>query len=89
MADSFGRYAPLPLPTDTVQSLALAVETELKKIANTLLGMSQTFILLEELNAVPDKYFEGMIVRADGTNWDPGSGRGVYCYQGGAWTLLG
>lgn len=32
---------------------------------------------------------EGLIVGADGSNWDPGSGQGLYIYYGAAWHKLG
>jgi len=44
---------------------------------------------LEELNAEPVRKYTGLIVLADGTNWNPGSGQGVYCYYGGGWHFLG
>ena len=31
---------------------------------------------------------DGDIRYADGTNWNPGSGAGIYAYVGGAWTKL-
>lgn len=37
----------------------------------------------------PDKPRDGMVVVADGTRWDPGSGGGAYCYFGGVWVFLG
>lgn len=39
--------------------------------------------------AAPINPQEGDIVRADGTSWNPGSGRGFYGYDNGAWTFLG
>lgn len=39
--------------------------------------------------SAPVEPVEGMIVRADGTSWDPGSGRGFYGYDNGAWVFLG
>ena len=39
-------------------------------------------------NVAPVKYFDGMMVMADGTNWDPGSGEGVYVYYNSAWNKL-
>lgn len=36
----------------------------------------------------PDKPREGMIRYADGTSWNPGSGKGVYWYSGSAWTKM-
>lgn len=46
------------------------------------------FIKLRVLNAEPKKPRKGIIVYADGTNWNPGSGEGVYVYKSG-WVLLG
>ena len=44
---------------------------------------------IDEEHVEPDKPYEGLTVLADGTNWDPGSGQGVYTYYGGAWNKLG
>ncbi len=41
------------------------------------------------LYAAPARVKEGMIVLADGTTWNPGSGAGFYGYYGGAWHKLG
>lgn len=39
-------------------------------------------------NSAPEKPREGMIRFADGTNWNPGSGRGLYQYVSTAWVKL-
>lgn len=39
--------------------------------------------------AAPSKLREGMIRFADGTTWDPGSGKGLYIYYDGNWNKLG
>jgi len=52
----------------------------------TYLRGSQTATLYTAAPINPD---EGMIVRADGTSWNPGSGGGFYGYHGGAWVFLG
>jgi hypothetical protein len=39
-------------------------------------------------HAPPSRPREGMIVVADGTDWNPGSGGGAYEYLGGVWTKL-
>lgn len=41
------------------------------------------------LNEEPSKPFDGLIVGADGTNWNPGSGQGIYVYYASAWHKLG
>ena len=43
---------------------------------------------LDVTNVAPDKPRDGMIRYADGTNWNPGSGEGIYAYYGGAWNKL-
>lgn len=37
----------------------------------------------------PAKPRDGMRRYADGTQWDPGSGRGLYRYDGTTWNFLG
>jgi len=46
---------------------------------------------LVELHAPPQYVEHGRFYFADGTDWDPGSGRGVYVYDstGPTWRLLG
>jgi hypothetical protein len=44
---------------------------------------------LQELHAEPLKPRTGMIVLADGTDWNPGGGQGFYGYYAGAWNKLG
>jgi hypothetical protein len=36
----------------------------------------------------PDKLYDGMIRYADGTDWNPGSGEGLYERNNGAWVKL-
>lgn len=40
-------------------------------------------------HVAPTKVWENMIRTADGTNWNPGGGAGVYQYRGGTWNKLG
>lgn len=39
-------------------------------------------------NSAPAKPREGHIRFADGTNWNPGGGKGIYAYYSGAWNKL-
>ena len=49
----------------------------------------QPFLELQVLNASPTKIREGMVVCADGTNWQPlGAGGGFFGRFGGAWVKL-
>ena len=62
---------------------------ELDKIAEVLGRLEVPSIALVELHDEPAYLFEGMVVFADGTDWNPGSGKGVYARHGGVWNLLG
>ncbi len=42
-----------------------------------------------ELHVAPTRPRTGLVVLADGTDWDPGSGAGFYGYYGSAWHKLG
>ena len=64
------------------------IQEELNKIAQAM-ETADPFITLDTLYAAPKKYREGTVVKADGVVWNPGSGAGVYCRRGGAWTFLG
>lgn len=79
-------YTPGTPPEGTDEGLAKYLERELQAIARNLL---ETRVLtLEEFNVEPEKPRNGMIVRADGTNWDPGGGAGIYARIGGAWVEM-
>jgi hypothetical protein len=79
-------YAPGVAPTDPDQ-FRRYVEDELRKVsaAVALLAAGR----LEKTTVAPSKPREGDVRLADGTNWNPGNGAGVYAYYNGAWHSLG
>lgn len=44
---------------------------------------------LEPTHVAPDKPRDGMVRLADGADWNPGLGAGVYCYYNSTWNKLG
>ena len=66
-----------------------AAHPEFARVADALSLLETDGLILKEWNAVPDRLHNGLVVYADGTNWDPGSGRGVYAYENGSWLKLG
>lgn len=44
---------------------------------------------IDVTHVAPEKPRDGMLRNADGTNWNPGSGAGLYRYGGGVWNFLG
>lgn len=45
---------------------------------------------MDVMHSAPEKPRSGHMVYADGTDWDPGSGEGLYRYSiAGAWVFIG
>lgn len=80
------RYEPAPVPAGIPQRVQLYIADELRKIAIAFGGVDNLHLVprAEE----PARYSDGMVVYADGTNWNPGSGAGLYAREGGAWVKL-
>lgn len=81
-------YQPGRLDSSSLAALANSIRIELEKIAFATSEESD-YVLLKTIYAAPKRIREGMIVKADGTTWNPGSGAGVYCYRAAAWRFLG
>jgi hypothetical protein len=45
-------------------------------------------LVLEPQYVEPWRPRDGLIVYADGTEWNPGSGAGLYQYRAGVWTFI-
>jgi len=71
----------------TVSDLRNWVSNELVRVANAFKTESQT-TTISVLNAEPQKPQIGKIVFADGTNWNPGAGRGMYYYDNSGWVKI-
>jgi hypothetical protein len=78
-------YSPLPTAANTVTDLRDWANREVQRISNAFFISAQTTIPV--LNAEPSKPQTGQLVLADGTNWNPGSGRGLYYYDSG-WVFI-
>lgn len=79
-------YAPEPVPSDP-KELPAYIERNNRAIemAINLLAAGH----LDETHVAPVKPRNGDIRLADGTNWNPGSGQGVYAYYNSTWNKLG
>jgi len=80
-------YRPRNVPQDS-KDLGVFLTQELQRIAEAG-SASVDLMRLSPQPRAPKKYTDGTLVLADGTNWNPGSGGGVYCYRAGAWRFLG
>lgn len=81
-------FRPKPFTAGSLDELSRHVVDELDRVAqagNDPLDAMQ----LNVLYVAPKKPRAGMVVLADGTRWNPGSGAGFYGYTGTAWAFLG
>jgi len=72
---SVTHYEPEPPPSDP-EDIPIYVVAELKRLADILLN--QATFRLEVTNEAPGRPRTGDIRFADGSNWNPGSGTGIY-----------
>jgi hypothetical protein len=74
-----------PIYATTIETLVQQLNTELQAFYQAI---SETNTLdLRTTHKEPSRPRDGLIVYADGTDWNPGSGRGLYVYDGG-WVRL-
>ena len=76
-------YNPGNLPMDVPAWLA----RELMSVSRATYGAAP-IIQMQVQYAEPAKPRDGMVVLADGSTWDPGSGAGIYARISGAWVQL-
>jgi hypothetical protein len=77
------KYVPAPTQAKTVEDLRRWATQELQRVAD---ASAQT-PTIPVLFAAPAKPVTGQLALADGTAWNPGSGRGLYYYDGG-WNFI-
>lgn len=83
------RYQPDPIQSvEDFPQLLEYILREHQRIANALESKLDN-APEKPLYAAPTKPRDFMIVAADGTTWNPGSGKGYYAYYNGAWHFLG
>lgn len=80
-------YSFKPIPVDQTQ-FKRWLEGELRAIAEAF-NRPELLLKLPLTHTAPDKPREGDIRNADGTNWNPGAGAGVYIFQDEEWVPLG
>lgn len=84
------RYTPEPLsfsPSNvTTQELTEYLQRALAGISAAIDGQADGN--LEVFRSAPARPRQGMLRYADGVAWDPGSGDGLYVYDGSAWSIV-
>lgn len=80
-------YVPNNVPANPAE-MPQFLQQELLNLQKALSGPF-SLMQLQKLYVPPTRIFEGMVVLADGVQWDPGAGPGFYGYRDGSWKLLG
>ena len=78
-------YSPSTYPTEEADFRKWVFE-ELRKVETTFTSLD--FATFKELHEEPSKPRTGMVVYADGSDWNPGDGAGSYVYTGAVWVKL-
>ena len=64
------------------------MKREFLQIADVLNQPNPHLVELEVLHVIPRIPAVGTLAYADGTDWNPGSGEGLYVYKSGGWTFV-
>lgn len=79
---------PPKVANPELQQLANWLLSELRRISGAIQNPVFEQITLKQLNVAPKKQADGVIFYADGTNFDPGTGKGIYWDDGTTRTKL-
>lgn len=79
-------YAPEAPPITLEPELQEYLQRELSRIGDSVRRTSE--VVLGKQNIAPTKPEDGIIIYADGTNFNPGSGAGIYAYINGVYVKL-
>lgn len=79
-------YTPEEAPIGgNIEDLVAYLRRELLRISG---AFQYETIVLKELHNEPAKPSEGELANADGTDWNPGHGAGIYVYLNGTWNKI-
>lgn len=79
-------YSPKPCSVSDLTSLVRFLDDELQSISRAF--QEADVLELRETNKEPVRPKEGIIVLADGTNWNPGLGQGLYVRHNNTWNKV-
>lgn len=80
-------YEPTATPTN-FSGIRAWIGAQLRQIADVLARPTVVGLNFAELHTPPARISDGDVVWADGTDWNPGSGAGLYARISGAWVKL-
>lgn len=78
-------YSPAQAKPSDMPNLVRYLFRELTRIGQELDSLNNP---VPTLHVEPERPLEGFMVIADGTDWNPGFGNGLYIYLNSAWTFI-
>ena len=81
-------YEPTAIPSDTPSGLRSWLALQFRTLSDVLARPEANGVRFAVLHVEPDRRQDGDVVFADGSDWNPGSGAGLYERRGGAWHKL-
>ena len=80
-------YTPM-VPPQEAERLPTYLDDEFQRVSQEIGRLASG--LHDILYKPPVRFIKGMVIYADGTSWNPGSGEGLYRYSlGGTWVYIG
>ena len=75
----------VPFLSDSIRAW---LADQFRQIAATLAAPTIDVAYHTILHAPPDRIEDGIVVYADGVDWNPGAGVGIYARVSGAWVKM-
>jgi len=89
MDDDYLAFKPVEIHAENPAELLLVLNEYFRVISSNLDRLNGDQYQFRKLQSEPYHKYDGLTVFADGTNWNPGSGQGIYTYYASAWNKLG
>lgn len=80
-------YVPQRIQTQSLENVVEQLQRELYRISSAMDVIRVGYY--PRLYVAPDKPRDGMVRYADGIQWDPGGGEGIYTYYNERWNSMG
>ena len=81
-------YEPTAIPHAFPPGSRAWLALQLRRIADVLSAPVVLSVRFVETHVEPARYENGDMYLADGTDWNPGSGAGLYIRLAGAWVKI-
>ena len=78
----------IPMPPKDPDDIPAYLAKIIPLLQQALVNPEMDTLKVTVSHTVPPRLEEGVVAYADGTNWNPGSGAGLYVYVSGSWSKI-